>query len=122
MALAAFSCATFLIQHVNGERYVMEGLGISSSLLRCLRILSLLFLGVTASVAWLIASKKEDIIRGLSAVLMNAAIGITFLLDAVYIFLGKEPIQIIAVLLKLPLLILLILNRRDYCSNADALK
>ena len=53
---------------------------------------------------------------------LNAAIGITFLFDAAYIFLGKEYIQLIAVLLKLPVLILLILSRRDYRLSIEAQK
>lgn len=122
LALASFSCATFLIQHADGERNVIESLGITSSLLRCLRILSLLLIGITAVAASLIARKKEDIIHGIPAVLLNATIGITFLFDAVYIFLGKEYIQLIAVLLKLPVLILLILSRRDYRLNIEAQK
>ena len=53
---------------------------------------------------------------------LNAAIGITFLFDAADIFLGKEYIQLIAVLLKLPVLILLILSRRDYRLSIEAQK
>ena len=119
MTLATFSCATFFFQHAEGDKRVIEALGISFSVLKWGRIISILFLGISAMAAWLIARKKENIICGLPAALLNISIGITFLIDTVYIFVGQEYIQLFAVLLKLPLTVFLILSRCEYDSGSE---